>query len=117
LCLLAPGAWYLWIDSPRMRATGAPAWVLIGAGVLLAWFGWRSDRRVRVLGVAIITTLLLAGFVWSFFVFAALPGVEAARELEHAPDFTLPDAQGESVHLYEVLGKGPVLLVFFRGWW
>ncbi|TDY00562.1 peroxiredoxin-like family protein [Thiohalophilus thiocyanatoxydans] len=36
---------------------------------------------------------------------------------EKAPDFTLPNAFGDSVSLYEQLKKGPVVLVFYRGAW
>ncbi|NDI36797.1 peroxiredoxin-like family protein [Chengkuizengella sediminis] len=34
-----------------------------------------------------------------------------------APDFTLKNAVGEEVHLYEELNKGPVILSFYRGEW
>ena len=34
-----------------------------------------------------------------------------------APDFTLPQADGGKVALREVLAKGPVVLVFYRGSW
>jgi peroxiredoxin len=36
---------------------------------------------------------------------------------ETAPDFTLPNAVGESVRLYDLLKKGPVVLTFYRGTW
>jgi peroxiredoxin len=32
-------------------------------------------------------------------------------------DFTLPDATGHDVSLSELLGEGPVVLVFYRGGW
>ncbi len=34
-----------------------------------------------------------------------------------APDFSLPDEQGRPVHLRDLLGQGPVLLLFYRGDW
>lgn len=34
-----------------------------------------------------------------------------------APDFTLPDADGRPVGLKELLGRGPVVLSFYRGRW
>ncbi|MFG1420309.1 peroxiredoxin-like family protein [Roseixanthobacter liquoris] len=34
-----------------------------------------------------------------------------------APDFILPDAQGEDVRFAEILAKGPVVLTFYRGGW
>ena len=32
---------------------------------------------------------------------------------QKAPDFTLPSDEGKNVHLYEELGKGPVVLSFY----
>jgi peroxiredoxin len=42
------------------------------------------------------------------------PGIQAG---ERAPDFTLPNAFGQEVNLYDELKKGPVVLVFYRGAW
>ncbi len=36
---------------------------------------------------------------------------------EQAPDFTLKDATGTDITLYEELKKGPVILTFYRGAW
>jgi peroxiredoxin len=44
----------------------------------------------------------------------------AARALnvgDSAPDFILPDVQGEPVRLRALLDKGPVVVVFYRGGW
>lgn len=42
------------------------------------------------------------------------PGIDVG---EKAPDFTLPNAFGKSVRLYDLLKDGPVVLVFYRGAW
>ncbi len=34
-----------------------------------------------------------------------------------APDFVLPNAQNDSIHLYTMLNNGPVVLSFYRGGW
>ena len=34
-----------------------------------------------------------------------------------APDFSLPDATGKTVHLSSLLADGPVVLAFYRGGW
>ncbi|WP_027086887.1 peroxiredoxin-like family protein [Cohnella panacarvi] len=39
------------------------------------------------------------------------------REGEKAKDFTLKNALGETVNLYDELSKGPVVLTFYRGGW
>ena len=36
---------------------------------------------------------------------------------DKAPDFTLPDADGKTIQLSELLKKGPVVLSFYRGGW
>ncbi len=41
----------------------------------------------------------------------------AIKKGDKAPDFTLPNAIGESVSLYAELEKGPVILTWYRGSW
>lgn len=44
--------------------------------------------------------------------------IEAAvNKGDKAPDFTLPNALGNSVTLYDELKKGPVILTWYRGSW
>ena len=40
-----------------------------------------------------------------------------ARVGQAAPDFTLPNANGESIHLGDLVARGPVVLSFYRGRW
>jgi len=42
---------------------------------------------------------------------------EALKIGDKAPDFTLPNAEGEEVQLSELLEKGPVVLTWYRGSW
>lgn len=39
------------------------------------------------------------------------------KERDRAPNFTLPDATGQSVELQSLLKKGPVVISFYRGQW
>lgn len=39
------------------------------------------------------------------------------KEGAQAPDFTLPDAQGQMVTLSHLLERGPVVIAFYRGAW
>ncbi len=34
-----------------------------------------------------------------------------------APDFALPDSQGKTWRLSEMLADGPAVVVFYRGYW
>jgi hypothetical protein len=42
---------------------------------------------------------------------------KARRVGDSAPDFTLPDALGRAIRLGDLLGRGPVVLAFYRGGW
>lgn len=44
-------------------------------------------------------------------------GAKAVEVGRRAPDFELPDAQGETVLLSELLVRGPVVVTFYRGSW
>ena len=42
---------------------------------------------------------------------------KALKVGDKAPDFTLPNARGESVSLSDILAKGPAVVTFYRGAW
>jgi hypothetical protein len=42
---------------------------------------------------------------------------EAARPGDRVEDFTLVSAVGEEIRLGDLLGRGPVVLTFYRGEW
>jgi hypothetical protein len=44
-------------------------------------------------------------------------GAAGLRIGERAPDFALPNQQGEMVRLSDRLSRGPVVLSFYRGVW
>src|SRR5438132_8158200 len=46
---------------------------------------------------------------------ASRPASRALKAGDSAPDFILPDAQGNPVHLYSLLREGHVVVVFYRG--
>lgn len=48
---------------------------------------------------------------------AAWAAEKSLQEGQKAPDFTLPNVSGEQVQLSAQLGKGPVVLSFYRGGW
>jgi hypothetical protein len=117
LCLLAPVAWALTLDSPSLRADGAAAWAVLGVALLLGAAAATADRRLIVRLLVALDVMLAALFAWAFFGLAALHPQPAAEELQVAPAFTLPDEQGRPVSLAAELARGPVLLAFYRGHW
>ena len=42
---------------------------------------------------------------------------KAKKKGERAPDFTLPNPNGEQVSLSRLLAQGPVVVTFYRGTW
>ncbi|HWS83022.1 MAG TPA: peroxiredoxin-like family protein [Ktedonobacteraceae bacterium] len=42
---------------------------------------------------------------------------QSVKQGDKAPDFALPNVNGETVQLPQLLAKGPVVLVFYRGGW
>ena len=85
---------------------------------------WLS--RIVTSLVAAVGALVIALFVFGFFVFGRwLPESKGAPRVgQKAPEFTLTDTGGNSVSLAELLstpinGSPPkgVLLVFYRGYW
>jgi peroxiredoxin len=42
---------------------------------------------------------------------------QSIKQGNKAPDFALPDVNGETIQLSHLLAKGPVVLIFYRGGW
>ena len=62
---------------------------------------------------AILSLVLL---ITSAGAFSQVPSTQL-KVGDKAPDFALPDGDGKIVLLAEYLGRGPVVLVFYRGFW
>ena len=117
LSLAGPVAYMAFLDHPFLRATGAAGFGLLFAGVLVGWIAANRDRRKWVRGVAIFNTLLLALFVYGLFGLSALPESASFATMTSSPDFTLPDETERPIKLSDAYAAGPVLLVFYRGFW
>ena len=48
---------------------------------------------------------------------AAKPGVVVLKVGDKAPEFALPNGDGKLVLLTDYVAKGPVVVVFYRGYW
>ena len=130
--LLAFGSYFVFFYRfPVTRDIPWANWLLFALGLALAGaglrraFGQPERYRGRVSGpIFAALALAVAGFfLLGTTVFSRqLPAsAEAPRVGEKAPDFTLQDAQGRPVRLYDLLGGQPggtaVVLIFYRGYW
>ena len=124
LTLVGGGSYMAFLGIPWVRETAAPnmAAMLLGVGVAV----YAATRRPRWPGlVATVLTVGMTGlFVFGVFIASVLPRPQVslpAEALEVAAgspfDFALPDHTGRTVRLSDFHGKGPVLLVFYRGFW
>lgn len=117
LTLAGPFVYISLLWHPFLRSTGLPAFILIASGCIVAMLALRRDRRWRVWLLTGAALAWSAFFAVGFFVFAALPPAHVLADGERAPDFSLPDAKGNTVSLADVRAGGPALLVFYRGHW
>jgi hypothetical protein len=109
-------------------------WLLFAAGLTLVGVGVaRAFRRPetfrgRIAGpvFAVLSLAVVGFFLFMTLVMSRqLPAAAGLPQVgERAPDFTLPDAQGRPVRLYDLLGQAErgapgqwVLLIFYRGYW
>ena len=104
--------------------------VLLAAGISRA-FRQREIYRGRILGPVLgVLSVAVVGFFLFFTMVGTkdLPAAAGAPKVgEKVPDFTLQNAEGRSVRLYDLLGRktgdtagGPgssVVLIFYRGYW
>ena len=97
----------------------------IGAALLLVGifraFGRPQLYRGKVFGsiFLVISVLLFAFFSYeTFYVLRQVPlSAQAPRVGEKAPEFTLPDQNGKSVALADLLSRNGAVLIFYRGHW
>lgn len=128
VCAIAFVSYFLFFARfPATRDVPWASWLLFALGLALVGAGVRrafrqpEQYRGRVLG-SILGVLSLA--VLGLFLFYTLSlsrqlpaAANAPKVGEKAPDFTLADAQGRPVRLYDLLGQNWVVLIFYRGYW
>jgi hypothetical protein len=106
------------LGVPWIRSTAAPNLALMIVGTALGLVGAARMRRRWPWILAVGESLLSLFFVGALFGLLRLPAApDAPPARAAAPDFTLPDQDGNPVTLSSFRGRGPVLLVFYRGFW
>ena len=78
-------------------------------------FGSRGiARSIRALAALLVATMLAAPGCGFWFLETRTAPVAVERR---APPFALPDHTGALVSLERLLARGPVVVVFYRGFW
>ena len=112
------GSYFLLLFEPTVRATAWPTLAMLTVAVVLGVAAVRRHRRWWTIALATVDMGVAAMFLFLFFVGFSLPAVaNVPTPPDPAPDFELADQEGRSHRLSEYRGRGPVLLVFYRGHW
>ena len=118
LVLVGGISYVIFMDVPWIRSTAIPNAALVLIGLLLTGLAVLKKRTGFTVPNALLSMLFGGFFLVSVYGLTVLP--QPAREWnlgEPAPDFLLTNQNGETVRLSSFRGKGPVLLVFYRGHW
>lgn len=117
----------LFVRFPATRDFPWPTLLIFGIGLALMTRGlvraYRDPQlyRGKIFGPILtgLGVLLFAVFAFSiFYVARQLPPSTGAPQVgQKAPDFTLPDQDGNPVTLSKLLESGGVVLIFYRGYW
>jgi hypothetical protein len=122
------GYFLIFVNFPVTRDFPWATLLLFAVGGYLAGTGlYRAYARPaeyhgKVSGaiLGVLSVVVMALFCYIAFVAARQlpPGERALRVGQHAPDFTLPDVNGQMVELTRLQqGKRGTLLIFYRGYW
>ena len=116
LTIVAFPAYVFTMDTAVLRNTGVVLFGVAGVGVILGLISITKPGFWRRAAFAL--NLVIAGlFVYGFLFLTQLPETPVAQQAAHVPDFTLMDQNGKPVTLAKLRAKGPVHLVFYRGYW
>lgn len=115
--LAGPVVYTVLMDVPWIRSSGAPAFAMIVLGVVLSFAAENRRPGLSTKIMAGLNTAFLVLFGFAFFVMGAVPDSPKFDGLKTAPDFTLKDENNNAVSLADARAEGPVLLVFYRGFW
>jgi hypothetical protein len=118
LILAGPFVYYFFLlEYSFLRSTGLPALVMAVGGLALTIWAFSRDRRRRIRLLGFINGALFVFVFVGFFALTGLPPATAPALAQQAPDFAIPDHEGREFSLTQALDAGPVLLIFYRGYW
>lgn len=117
LVIAGPVCYVMLMEIPWILSSGLPAFALMIVGCVIGIMAATSDQRWRIRVVAAVNVALTGLFAFGFFVLAGIPESETFATISEVPEFVLPDEEGNPVSLRDTVNAGPVLLVFYRGYW
>ncbi len=119
LATLAGGvSYFLLLTVPWIRNYAVPNIALVIIGTALCFRAVSKKRSKLVISGTVLSSLVAVGFLLSLFVLMRLPAPQKSFAVgDELPDFTLPNQDERDVTLSDYRGRGPVLLVFYRGFW
>jgi AhpC/TSA family len=110
--------YFLLMSVPWIRSTALPNTILAVAGLAFSVIALARKRTWVTICAGTLSILLSIGFLGSVHILMRLPADEGTVAVGHdAPDFNIPNQYGQTIQLSSYEGKGPVLLVFYRGHW
>ena len=116
--LLGGVSYFLLMSIPWIRSSALPNTVLVGVGLLLSLMAIFKKPGLLTILTGVPSVLVGVGFLLSVFVLMKLPEAKPGLAVgAQPPALSLPNQDGKSVSLTDYRGKGPVLLVFYRGHW
>ena len=118
LVVVAWLSYFLLLRNAWIRATALPNIVVMILGTALGIYAATQAGQQSATWMAAGDVLLTLLFFALLFVWFRLPAPQSTAHTDGlAPDVTLPNQDGEPVALSALRGRGPVLLVFYRGHW
>lgn len=111
-------SYFLLIGVPWIRSSALPNTILVVVGLVFSIIALARKRTWVTVCAGTLSLLLSVGFLGSIYVLMRLPADQHVIAVgRDAPDFSIPNQFGRTVQLSSFEGKGPVLLVFYRGFW
>lgn len=120
LALSAVGgiSYFLLMNIPWIRSTALPNTILAVAGLVFSVIALARKRTWVTICAGTLSLMISGGFLASVHVLMRLPADQHVVAVgKTAPDFAIPNQYGRTVQLSALRGRGPILLVFYRGHW
>jgi hypothetical protein len=106
--------------SPALRRNMWPTWLILTISMLMALAAViiEEPKVFRTAGVAAVTFAFYIFFVIAYFAALRVPQSVGRPEAGKAlPSISVLAETGQRISPDDFAGKGPVLLIFFRGFW